>query len=213
MALGVCFTICFATGMLSHLIQDPPSWFLWPTRPVNRYRVTQGLHVATGLATIPILLAKLWVVYPKLFRLPPATGLSDAVSRLSDALLVGGGLFLVFSGTANLARWRPWGFGFTAGHYWTALLAYGALLVHVAYKGATTRRELRGPLRRLVVGARGGRHRSHPPVPDDDGTTPSVDPVPAAAVAEGRPPTTAAGRTATGRSGSPAWPGRGATTP
>ncbi len=90
-ALGVTFTICFLTGMLSHLIQDPPSWFLWPTRPINGYRFTQGLHVATGLATIPILLAKLWVVYPKLFRWPPATGLSDAVSRLSDLLLVGGG--------------------------------------------------------------------------------------------------------------------------
>lgn len=144
-ALGVTFTICFATGVLSHLIQDPPSWFLWPTRPVNGYRITQGLHVATGLATIPILLAKLWVVYPKLFRWPPATGLSDATSRLSDFLLVGGGLFLVFSGTANLARWRPWGFGFTAGHFWSALLAYGALLVHVAYKAATTRQEL-GPV-------------------------------------------------------------------
>lgn len=146
-ALGACFTVCLATGMLSHLIQDPPSWFLWPTRPVGLYRVTQGVHVATGLGLIPVLLAKLWVVYPRLFRFPPATSVGDAVSRLGDALLVGGGLFLVFSGTANLARWRPWGFGFTAGHYWTALLAYGALLVHVAHKGATTRRELRGPRR------------------------------------------------------------------
>ncbi len=143
-ALGVTFTICFLTGVLSHLIQDPPSWFLWPTRPINGYRFTQGLHVATGLATIPILLAKLWVVYPKLFRWPPATGLSDALSRLSDFLLVGGGLFLVFSGTANLTRWRPWGFGFTSGHFWSAMLAYGALLVHVAYRAATTRRELGG---------------------------------------------------------------------
>ena len=160
-ALGVCFTVCFATGMLSHLIQDPPSWFLWPTRPVGLYRVTQGLHVATGLGLIPILLAKLWVVYPKLFRFPPATSVGDAVSRLGDALLVGGGLFLVFSGTANLARWRPWGFGFTAGHYWTALLAYGALLVHVAHKAATTRQELRGPLRALAARFLPGR------APDD----------------------------------------------
>lgn len=142
-ALGVTFTICFVTGIISHLIQDPPSWFLWPTRPVNGYRITQGLHVATGMATIPLLLAKLWVVLPKLFRWPPARGVSDAASRVSDGILVGGGLFLVFSGTANLARWRPWGFGFTSGHFWSALLAYGALLVHVAYRGATTRRELR----------------------------------------------------------------------
>ena len=35
------------------------------------YRVTQGVHVATGLASIPLLLAKLWAVYPKLFTWPP----------------------------------------------------------------------------------------------------------------------------------------------
>jgi len=30
----------------------PPWWFAWPPRPVNLYRVTQGLHVVTGLALI-----------------------------------------------------------------------------------------------------------------------------------------------------------------
>ena len=29
-ALGVAFTICFATGLLSHWVQDPPGWFTWP---------------------------------------------------------------------------------------------------------------------------------------------------------------------------------------
>ena len=70
-ALGVTFGVCFVTGVLSHLIQDPPSWFQWPSRPAGLYRVTQGVHVATGLASIPLLLAKLWVVYPKLFTWPP----------------------------------------------------------------------------------------------------------------------------------------------
>ncbi len=28
------------------------------------YRLTQGIHVATGIATIPLLLFKLWTVYP-----------------------------------------------------------------------------------------------------------------------------------------------------
>ncbi|MGI8938454.1 MAG: molybdopterin-dependent oxidoreductase [Iamia sp.] len=174
-ALGVTFTICFLTGVLSHLIQDPPSWFLWPTRPINGYRFTQGLHVATGLATIPILLAKLWVVYPKFFRWPPATGLSDAVSRLSDLLLVGGGLFLLFSGTANLTRWRPWGFGFTSGHFWSAMLAYGALLVHVAYRAATTRRELGGGGAASLL--RGDDAAT------SDGAAPTTDATPAEAVA------------------------------
>ncbi len=59
-ALGVSFTICFATGLLSHLIQYPPAWFGWPARPAGAYRVTQGLHVATGMATIPLLIAFLF---------------------------------------------------------------------------------------------------------------------------------------------------------
>ena len=57
-SLGVAFGICFLTGLLSHLIQHPPGWFVWPARPAGLYRVTQGLHVATGIAAIPLLLVK-----------------------------------------------------------------------------------------------------------------------------------------------------------
>ena len=28
-ALGVCFTVCFVTGIVSHQVQDPASWFHW----------------------------------------------------------------------------------------------------------------------------------------------------------------------------------------
>src|SRR5437868_10752429 len=66
-ALGVTFTTCFVTGLVSHTLQHPPSWFTWPSRPAGLFRVTQGVHVATAIASIPLLLAKLWVVYPKLF--------------------------------------------------------------------------------------------------------------------------------------------------
>jgi DMSO/TMAO reductase YedYZ molybdopterin-dependent catalytic subunit len=153
LALGISFTLCFVTGMISHLIQDPPAWFQWPTRPVNGYRVNQGLHVASGLATIPLLLAKLWVVLPKFFRWPPARTIDDIGARLADGVLVAGGLFLVFSGTGNIASWRPWGFSFTAGHFWAAVAAYGALLVHVAHHGRTARRELRRPAPAAPVAA------------------------------------------------------------
>ncbi len=64
LALAVTFTTCFVTGLISHLIQHPPEWFWWPSRPVGLYRVTQGLHVISGVASIPLLLAKLWSVYP-----------------------------------------------------------------------------------------------------------------------------------------------------
>ena len=63
-ALGVTFTICFVTGLLSHVIQEPVGWFTWPARPAGLYRFTQGLHIATGMASIPLVVAKLWVVAP-----------------------------------------------------------------------------------------------------------------------------------------------------
>jgi hypothetical protein len=143
-ALGVSFSICFATGLLSHLIQDPPSWFVWPPRPAGLYRVTQGLHVATGLATIPLLFAKLWVVYPKLFARPAVRSAAHAVERLALVPLVGGSLFLLFSGVSNVNIWRPWSFGFRAGHYAAAWIVVGALVIHLGAKWSTTRNELFG---------------------------------------------------------------------
>ncbi len=82
-ALGVTFSTCFVTGLYSHFAQHPPSWFELPARPAGLYRFTQGLHVATGLAAIPLLLAKLWAVYPKLFRWPPFNGVASVVDEVT----------------------------------------------------------------------------------------------------------------------------------
>lgn len=137
-ALGVSFTLCFVTGVLSHLAQNEPSWFDWPARPAGLYRVTQGIHVTTGMASIPLLLAKLWVVYPRFVEWPPARSVLHAVERVALLPLVGGGLFLLISGTANVARWYPWGFFFPRAHYWAAWITIGALVVHIGAKAATT---------------------------------------------------------------------------
>jgi hypothetical protein len=141
-ALGVTFTVCFVTGVLSHLIQDPPSWFRWPSRPAGLYRVTQGVHVATGLASIPLLLAKLWVVFPKLFAWPPFTSAAHLVERLAIFPLVAGGVFELFTGLADTHLWYPWPFNFRAAHYWVAWITIGALVVHLGAKWATTRAAL-----------------------------------------------------------------------
>jgi hypothetical protein len=142
LALGVSFTVCFITGVLSHLIQDPPSWFQWPSRPAGLYRVTQGVHVATGLASIPLLLAKLWVVYPKLFAWPPFTSVAHLVERIAILPLVAGGVFQLFTGLANINLWYPWPFAFRTAHYWVAWITIGALVVHIGAKWATTRAAL-----------------------------------------------------------------------
>jgi hypothetical protein len=133
-ALGVAFTICFLTGLISHLIQHPPSWFSWPARPVWLYRLTQGAHVATGLAAIPLLLAKLWVVSPRLWTWPPVRGVGHLAERISLLPLVGGSLFLLFTGIGSIDRFRPWGFSFPPAHYAAAWIAIGALIVHVGAK-------------------------------------------------------------------------------
>jgi DMSO/TMAO reductase YedYZ molybdopterin-dependent catalytic subunit len=135
LALAVAFGVCFATGLLSHLIQHPPGWFWWPARPVWLYRVTQGLHVVTGLASVPLLGVKLWSVYPRLYQWPPARTVAHGLERAAVAALVAAGLFQIVSGVLNIARWyAPMPFFFTAGHYWVAWLAVGAVLVHVGTK-------------------------------------------------------------------------------
>lgn len=160
-ALGVAFIVCFATGVLSHLIQSPPSWFEWPARPAGLYRITQGTHVIAGFLSIPLLLAKLWIVYPKLFEWPPVTSIAHAFERLSLLPLIGGGLFMALSGTANVARWYPWGFFFPAAHHWVGWITIGALAVHIGAKWTTVRAEtgrrrgrddLEPDRRRFVVG-------------------------------------------------------------
>ncbi len=139
LALGVSFTVCFATGLLSHLIQHPTSWFTWFPRPAGLYRVTQGLHVATGIAAIPLLFTKLWAVFPHLLRTPVVRDVADGLERLSLLPLVGGSIFLLVTGVANIELFYPWPFFFPAGHHAVAWIVIGALIVHVGAKLSTTR--------------------------------------------------------------------------
>jgi DMSO/TMAO reductase YedYZ molybdopterin-dependent catalytic subunit len=141
-ALGIAFLTCFATGIYSHLLQSPPSWFAPFPRPAGLYRFTQGLHVATGLASIPLLLAKLWTVYPKLFEWPPFESTAHAVERAMLLPLVGGSLFLLLSGVNNINLAYPYTFSFRPGHYAAAWITIGALVVHVAAKVHVTRRAI-----------------------------------------------------------------------
>ena len=145
LVLGISFTVCFLTGLLSHLIQHPPGWFTWVPRPAGLYRVTQGVHVATGIVAIPILLAKLWTVAPRLLQTPVARDVSHALERLSLLPLVGGALFLLVTGVANIDLWYPWPFFFPAGHYWVAWITIGALIVHIGAKLHVTRTALAHP--------------------------------------------------------------------
>jgi len=113
--LGLSFTICFLTGLFSHGLQEPPSWMFFPTSPVWIYQLTQGIHVTTGIAAIPLLLAKLWSVYPELLKWPPVKS-------------------LLTTGLINTYKWYPWPFPFRQTHFWLAWVIWGSLLLHIAVK-------------------------------------------------------------------------------
>src|SRR5437588_5058749 len=123
------------TGFISHDAYQPqlphnasvdpahdvlPFIHLWPTSPAWLYALTQGLHVTIGLISIPLLLAKLWPVVPRLFAWPPVRTAAAALERASLLLLVGGGLFEFATGVLNIQNYYPWHFGFVRAHYYGA---------------------------------------------------------------------------------------------
>jgi DMSO/TMAO reductase YedYZ molybdopterin-dependent catalytic subunit len=136
------------TGFLSHAAYNPGLgsndvtggfevdlyFFDWPTSPVWLYSLTQSLHVIAGFAAIPILLAKLWSVIPKLFERPATRSVAHALERLSLLTLVGSALFLFVSGVINVQYWLPFGFSCTPAHYYAALIFVAALALHLVLK-------------------------------------------------------------------------------
>ena len=150
-SLGILFSICFLTGLYSHVQQHPLSWFPIQPRPAGLYRFTQGLHVAAGIASVPVLVAKLWLVWPRFVAFPVFKRAADLVERIGLFPLVGGGIFMAFSGVANIAQWYPWRFSFTASHYWMAWVTIGSMLAHIGAKWAISRRSLARPSRRPAL--------------------------------------------------------------
>ncbi|MEP7765852.1 molybdopterin-dependent oxidoreductase [Sanguibacter sp. 25GB23B1] len=144
--LGICFVVAFVTGLYSHVSQEPAPWIALPTRPSWTYQVSQGLHVISGTAAVPLLLVKLWSVFPKLFARPPWKPRRElvlhALERASVGVLVAAAIFQLATGLANSAQWYPWHFGFRSTHYAVGWIAVGAILVHVAVKLPMIRRAL-----------------------------------------------------------------------
>jgi DMSO/TMAO reductase YedYZ molybdopterin-dependent catalytic subunit len=180
--------VCAVTGFLSHGAYEPdlgrnatfPAdgllsnlyWWTWPTDPAWLYALNQGLHVACGLMAIPLLLAKLWAVIPKLFEWPPLRSPAHAIERLSLGLLVGGSIFVLGTGVMNIQYWYAWRFSFVPAHYYGAIVFLAALAVHVAGKWPALRAALRErglrPLRDDLADTRpepGGPHTSAPVAP------------------------------------------------
>ncbi len=153
------------TGLLSYIAYQPQfhqaipahvgylhlPYFLWPTHPVWLYRFTQGLHVALGIALIPVVLAKLWSVIPKLFTFPPARSLFQLLERASLLLLVGSILFELATGVLNIQYDYVFRFDFYTAHYYGAWVFVFAFLTHVLIKWPAMRRGLKSRKLRAVL--------------------------------------------------------------
>lgn len=192
-------TLLFVTGLLSYAAYNPDlasvndktpdrGWlgfylFDWPTHPYWLYRLTQGLHVTVGIALIPVLLAKLWSVIPRLFTLPPVTSLAHALERISLLLLVGGALFEFITGLLNIQLDYLFPGSFYPLHFYGAWVFFGAFVAHAALKTPKALRAIRsGELRSAPrsgkpgagtgagAGAGAGAYRA--PVADDDLASP-----------------------------------------
>ncbi len=177
-ALGLAFATAFVTGLISHGLQHPPGWLPLPTRPVWLYRFTQGLHVTSGMAAIPLLLVKLWTVYPRLFAWPPVRSVLHALERLSIAVLVACAIFELITGLLNVAQWYPWRFPFIQSHFWIAWITLGALLLHLAVKAPAIARGLRG--RPAPVDPEAPESPESPEAAADDADAAAASPRPAA---------------------------------
>lgn len=159
-------TVMIVTGLLSYVAYEPslpandPTpgkglfgfyLFDWPTEPEWLYRLTQGTHVALGLALAPVVLAKLWSVIPKLFEWPSIHSVAHALERVSLLLLVGGVTFEFVTGILNIQIFYVFPFSFYTAHLYGAWVFIGAFVVHVLLKFPTMVRSLRSRSIRSVL--------------------------------------------------------------
>jgi len=189
-ALLVALPIVIVTGLLSYIAYAPQlnqaipadvGWlhlpvFDWPTTPSWLYRLNQGLHVGLGLIIIPIVLAKLWSVIPRLFDWPPARSLAQLIERVSLLMLVGGILFELVTGVLNIQYDYIFGFSFYTAHYYGVWVFSAGFLVHVGIKLPKMVSSLRA--RSLRETLRATRADTVPEPPDADGLV-AAEPDPA----------------------------------
>ncbi|MEU9917256.1 molybdopterin-dependent oxidoreductase [Streptomyces sp. NPDC051001] len=159
LVLLVGITVLFVTGLVSYAAYNPDLspvndktpdkgvlgfyLFSWPTDPHWLYRLNQGVHVTLGVTLIPVLLAKLWSVVPRLFTLPPARSLTHALERISLLLLVGGGLFEFVTGVLNAQLDYVFPGSFYRLHFYGAWVFFAAFTAHAVLKLPMALRNLR----------------------------------------------------------------------
>ena len=124
-------------GVLSFYLFD------WITSPSWIYRVSQGTHVLLGLVLVPVLLAKLWSVIPRLFSWPPLKSVAHLLERGSLLLLVSGAIFEFVTGIMNIDYDYSFGFSFYDGHFFGAWVFIAGFALHASLRFPRMWRTLR----------------------------------------------------------------------
>lgn len=133
--LGIAFIVTFGTGLYSHFLQDPLPWMVFPTRPTFLYQLSQGIHITAGIACVPLILGKLYVVFPELFQTPPVRSFSHFLERASIALFVAASLVEITIGLLNTFQFYSlFPFPFKQTHFALSFVIIGSLAIHIAVK-------------------------------------------------------------------------------
>ncbi|WP_280682336.1 molybdopterin-dependent oxidoreductase [Kitasatospora sp. MAA19] len=192
LVLLVGIPLLFVTGALSYAAYNPGLGALndqtpdkgvlgfylfdWPTHPYWLYRLTQGVHVTLGVVLVPVVLAKLWSVIPKLFEWPPGRSAAHALERLSLLALVGGVVFEFVTGILNIQLYYVFPGSFYTLHFYGAWVFIAAFVVHVSLKLGRMTRALRS--RGLAAELRTDLARTRTEPPDPDGLVPTASAAP-----------------------------------
>ncbi|MBW8706918.1 Sulfoxide reductase catalytic subunit YedY [Streptomyces sp. MBT84] len=188
LVLLIGIPLLFVTGMLSYASYNPgldrindqtPDkgllgfyLFAWPTHPYWLYRLTQGVHVTLGVVLVPVLLAKLWSVIPKLFEWLPVRSVAHGLERLSLLMLVGGVIFEFVTGIINIQLFYVFPGSFYTLHFYGAWVFIAAFVVHVSLRLGRMIRALRS--RSLAAELRTDLAHTRPEPPDPDGLVPTA---------------------------------------
>lgn len=138
--LGLAFLVSFGTGLFSHFLQEPEPWMRFPTEPYWLYAMTQGVHITAGILCFPLLLGKLWAVFPDLFQTPPIRSFAEFLERASIAIFVGASLLEITIGLLNTYQFVPFPFFFRQTHFALSFVVIGSLAIHIAVKLPTIAR-------------------------------------------------------------------------
>ncbi|HET9892360.1 MAG TPA: molybdopterin-dependent oxidoreductase [Mycobacterium sp.] len=173
--------IVIITGLLSYIAYAPQlgqampadvgllklPTFEWPSRLTWLYRLTQGVHVGLGMVLVPVVIAKLWSVIPRLFAWPPARSIAQVLERVSLTMLVGGILFEITTGLLFIQYDFLFSFPLHTAHYFGAWVFIAGFLIHITLKIPKMVRGLRSMSMRKVL--RTGRADTLPEPRDPDG--------------------------------------------